>query len=311
MESPVRKEAKPTKESRVLLVQLVSKALLVLLVLLELMESLVPGVNRVCSDRREMKVPEVSLDPPVPSVCRVCLDPLVRRERTVTWDRWVLLVHLAQGVLRVPVELMVRKVLQAASVRWDLLARRVNKVRLETRDPLESLELGDLKARGERRARPDPLELPDLLVLKDPPEMTVQRVTLVLSDSLETPALLESPVSLALTENRERRERMVKPVSRDHRVLLEKPAHLDHLAREDLQAPPVQRAGKERRALRARLELRVRQVKQDQWAPRDHPESPVQRVSVESPALSVNKGCRAPQDKTVHLVPWVLLVFLV
>lgn len=35
------------------------------------MENLVPEVSRVCLDRREMKVPEVSLDLPVPSVCRL------------------------------------------------------------------------------------------------------------------------------------------------------------------------------------------------------------------------------------------------
>lgn len=34
------------------------------------MESLDPEVSRVCLDRREMKVPEVSLDPLVPLDCR-------------------------------------------------------------------------------------------------------------------------------------------------------------------------------------------------------------------------------------------------
>lgn len=36
----------------------------------EAMESPVLEVSRVCLDRREMKVPEVSLDPLVPSVFR-------------------------------------------------------------------------------------------------------------------------------------------------------------------------------------------------------------------------------------------------
>ena len=36
----------------------------------------------------------------------------------------------------------------------------------------------DLKAREERKERPAPLELLDLLVPKDPLEMTVQRATL-------------------------------------------------------------------------------------------------------------------------------------
>lgn len=37
----------------------------------ELMENLGPEVSRGCLDRREMKVPEVSLDPLVPLVCRL------------------------------------------------------------------------------------------------------------------------------------------------------------------------------------------------------------------------------------------------
>lgn len=43
----------------------------VFFILRELMESLVPEVSRVCLDRREMKAPEVSLDPLVPSACRL------------------------------------------------------------------------------------------------------------------------------------------------------------------------------------------------------------------------------------------------
>lgn len=46
----------------------------------EAMESLVLEVSRVCLDRRETKVPEVSLDPLDPSACRwvdslVCVNP--------------------------------------------------------------------------------------------------------------------------------------------------------------------------------------------------------------------------------------------
>ncbi|KAG7216742.1 hypothetical protein INR49_021125 [Caranx melampygus] len=276
---------------------------------LELMESLVPEVSRVCSDRREMKVPEVSLDLLVPSVCRGFLDPLVKRERTVMSAPWALLVPLVPEVLRVQVELMVHKVLQAVWAPWDLWVRRVNKVRPETQDPLESLALGDPKGREERKERLDPQELLDPLVPKDPLEMTVQRVTPVLSDSLEILVLLESQVLLALMGNQERRERMERPVSLDLQVHQEKLAHLDHLAREDLRGLQVQRAGKERRALRVRPVQRVQQVKQDLSGPRDLQESPVQRVYVESLAPSVNKDCQAPQDKTVHLVLWAHLVF--
>lgn len=91
-----------------------------LLVLLGVMESLVPGVNRACLDRREMKVPEVSLDLLVLSVCRVSQDLLVKRGRMVMLDPWALLVHLVPEVLRVLVEPMVHKVLQVVWAPWDL-----------------------------------------------------------------------------------------------------------------------------------------------------------------------------------------------
>lgn len=120
LESPVRKEVKPTRENRVLLVHLVSKALLVPQVQLEQMESPVPEVSRGCLDRREMKVPEDSLDPRVPLVCRDFLDPLVRKERQEMLAPWALLVHLVPEVLRVQVELMVLKVLQVVSAPWAL-----------------------------------------------------------------------------------------------------------------------------------------------------------------------------------------------
>lgn len=111
-------------------------------------------------------------------------------------------------------------------------------------------------------------------------------------------------------ENQERKERMERLANRDLQVHQEKPAHLDHLAREDLRGLLVQRAGKERRALRVSQVWRVQQVKQDQLAPRDLQENLVQRVCVESLALLVNKECPAPQDKMAHQVLWVLPVFL-
>ncbi|KAA8580958.1 hypothetical protein FQN60_013916 [Etheostoma spectabile] len=233
------------------------------------------------------------------------LDLLVKRERTVTLAPWALLVPLVPEVLRVLVELMDHKALQVVWAPWDPWVRRVNKGRPETQDHPERLELGDLKAKEERKERLDPLELLDLLVLKDPLEMTVQRATLVLLDSLETLVLLVSQVLLALMENQERRERMGKLVSRVLQVHQEKLAHRDHLAREDLRGLLVQRADKERRALRVRQVPRVQQEKRDQLDPRDLQESLVQRVCVGSLALSVNKDCPAPQDKMVHPAPWL------
>lgn len=202
-------------------------------VLLEVMESLVPEVSRVCLDRREMKVPEVSLGLLVPLVCRGFLGLLVRRERTVMLAPWALPVPLVPEVLRVLVELMVPKALQVVWAPWDQLARRANKVRPETQDNPERLELGGLKAREERKESLAPLDLLDLPVPKDPLEMTVQRATLVLLDSQETLVLLEKPVSLELMENQERKEMMGRLDRRDLQVHQENLAHLDHLAKED------------------------------------------------------------------------------
>lgn len=97
-------------------------------------------------------------------------------------------------------------------------------------------------------------------------------------------------------------------VSRDHQAHQEKLDHPDHLAREDPRELLEQRAGKERRALRVKPALRVQQVKLDQSDLKDLQESPDLRVYEESPALWENKDCPEPQDRTVHLVPWVLLV---
>lgn len=74
-------------------------------------------------------------------------------------------------------------------------------------------------------------------------------------------------------EKQERRERMESPVSRDLQAHQERLDHPDHLAREDPRELLEQRAGKERRALRAKLALRVQQVKPDQSDLRDLQES--------------------------------------
>lgn len=309
LESPVRKEAKPTRENRVLLVPLVSKVPSGPRVPLDLMESLVPEVSRVCLGRREMKAPEVSPDPRVPSVCRGFLDLLVRRERMVTWAPWALMVLPVPEVLRVRVELMVHKALQVVLAPWDQWARRVNKGRPGTQGHKGRLEPGDLKVSEGRKERLAPLEVLDLRVPKDHLEMTVQRATLDPLDSLETLVHLESQVLLALMERPERKERMGRPVKRDLQVHQEKLAHLDHLAREGLWGLLVQRAGKERRAPRVRPVPRVQQAKPDRLDHRDLQESPARRVCVESLVLSVNKDCPALQDKMAPLVPWVLLVF--
>lgn len=177
--------------------------------------------------------------------------------------------------------------------------------RLGTQDPLESLALEVLKEREERRERRDHLELQDPPVPRDPLEKTVLRVTLDLLVSLETLVHPESLALLVLTEGRERKEKTVNLANLDPLVHREKPAHLDPLAREDPPELLEQRADKEKRAPRVRLELRAPLVRPAPWDPRDPLESPAQRAYVESLALSVNKDFLAPPDKMVHLDLWV------
>lgn len=110
-ENQARKEAKVTKANMVHQVHLVFRELLELLDLLELMVNRVLVDSRVCLDRREMKDPEAFLDLPVPSVCRVFLDHLVRKEKMEMLVLWVPLAHLVPEVLKVLLVLMVHKVL--------------------------------------------------------------------------------------------------------------------------------------------------------------------------------------------------------
>jgi len=310
LESPVRREARLTKENRVLPVRLVCKVLLVHRVLLEEMESPVPGVSRGCLGRRETRAPEVSPDHQVPSVCRVFLDPQARRERTVTLVLWVLPVHLAPEAPRVPAEPTAHKDLPVAWAVWDLWARRESKVRPATLDHLESPEPEDLKAREETREKLDrPVRL-DPPAPKDPPETTVPRATLDPLASLEILAPLARPASLVLTEDLERRARMVNPVNLGLPVHQEKPDPQDHQAREDPREQLVQRADKERRAPRVSQVQRDRRAKPAQSDPRGLQGSPAQKVYAEYPDLLVNKDCLELQDRTAHLDPWVLPVSL-
>lgn len=90
-----RKEAKGTKESRVLPGLQVLKAPSDSRVPLELTASQGLGASRAFLGRKVMKVPEVSLDPPGQWGCRVCQDLRVRRVRQETWARWAPQVPLA------------------------------------------------------------------------------------------------------------------------------------------------------------------------------------------------------------------------
>lgn len=305
LENLVRREAKPTRENRVLLAQLVYRDLLEHLDLLGATESPVRGASRACSDRREMKVPEVSLEPLVPLVCRVFLVPQGRRGKMATLVRWALLVRQVQEVPRVLVELMAPKVLPGVLVPWEVWGRRGKTVRLETLDPLENLALEGLKEREVTRERRGHLELQGPRGPKGPLEMTDPRETLDQLVSQEILVLPVSPVLRVLTEAREKREKMANLVKLVPLVHLERQAHLDHLAREDLQEPRVQRAGKERRAPRVRLELRDHQVKRAPSGPRAPQGSQAQKVYEESLALSVNKDFLALPDKMALLDPWV------
>lgn len=194
-----RREAKETRVNLVHQAQAVFRVWSELLVQLAVMESLDQEDSRVCLARKETKDPE---DSPVcqdPSDCRVCQALPVRRERMETSERWVHLVLLAPEVLRVTAEPAVHKVLPVALVEWEVLVRREKLVRLATRDHMESLVSQAPEERLARREKPAHPELLDPPVVADPLEMTVPRVTLVLSASQETLVPPVSPVLLALT----------------------------------------------------------------------------------------------------------------
>lgn len=167
-----------------------------LLVQLAVMVSLDREDSRVCLARKEMKDPEDSLVYQDPSDCRVCPAPQVRRERMEMSEQWVHLVLLAPEVLRVPAEPMVHKVLLVVLVQWEESVRREKMVKLATQDHLESLVSEAQEERLVRREKLVHPELLDLLVLVDPLEMMVPRVTLVLSASQETLVPLVSQVLL-------------------------------------------------------------------------------------------------------------------
>lgn len=193
-----RKEAKETRVNLVHLAQVVFRVWSELLVQLAVTARLDQEDSRACLAKKETKDPE---DSPVyqdPSGCRVCQAPPVRRERTETWGRWVHQVLLVQEALRVPAEPVVHKALLVALVQWEELVRREKPVRLATRDHLESLVSEAPEERPVRREKPAHLELPDPPVAADPLEMTVPRVTLVLSASQETLVPLVSLVLLVL-----------------------------------------------------------------------------------------------------------------
>lgn len=107
-----KREARQTRENKVLLVQPVSRVWSERQVQPVVMVRRDLEVSKACLARREMKAPE---DSPVyldPSDCRDYQALQVRRERMVTSAQWVHLVLQAPEAPRVPVEPMVHLDLQ-------------------------------------------------------------------------------------------------------------------------------------------------------------------------------------------------------
>lgn len=222
-ESRARRVAKERKASRVPLVLLVHKVPSVNLVHLERTESPDPEVSRVCSVRKETKVPEASPDLQVPSASRGCQDLQARRERLVTWVRWVHLVLPDPEALLDHREQMDPKDPQVVSVTLELLERRVTLVKQESPDCRETSALRVQEASEERRESLVPLAPLDRPVQKVHLEMTVPKAALaqVVSPEILAPlASLALLVWMELLVTREMTERLASRVLLDPLVKL-------------------------------------------------------------------------------------------
>lgn len=298
---PDRREAKETTGNLVHQAQAVFRVWSELLVQLAVMVSLDQEDSRVCLDRKETREPE---DSPVyqdPSDSRDCPALLVRRERMETLEQWVHMVLLAPEALRVQAEPMVLKVLLVVLVQWEVLVRREKAVKLATQDHMESLVSEDPEENLVRREKLAHLELLDPPVPADPLEMTVPRVTLVLSASQETLVPLESLVLLVLTVYQVTKGTMemlgnlalqVRPVRLEYQDLQAKGVLLDQ---------QVRRADKEKRDQREKLVPRVLMGKLDLWDLRGLLENLVLRDCVEFLVLLVSKDCLVLLVKTALL----------
>lgn len=242
-----RKEARGTRASRVLLGRRVLKAPSDSQALREQMGNLALVDSRACSDRKEMKVQEVSQDLQDQWDYRVCQDLQARRVRRETWARWALLVH--QGP-EDPLELQVlmghRVLLEelATLARWE---KRESLVKLESLAFQEKEVPRDLKEKEGRRERLGLLVLLDLLDPKALLEMMVPKAAPALWAFPEILVPLESQAPQVKMDHLVTKGMMVNLDRRDPRALLESLVHLGLQERGVPQAPQALKAGKGRK----------------------------------------------------------------
>lgn len=307
LESLAKKGVKETKESMVPLDLLAPKDQLEPQDSLELTESLDPEASRVCSVRRETKVPEVSPDLPGPSDSRAYLAPRERKERPETLVRWAHPVPPAPEAPPDPRELMAPRGPLVGLGTPALWERRVTQVKQENQDFRENLDHQVLEESEERRERRALLVLVDLPVLKAPPETMAPKEARVPAVSLVIQAPLEKLVRLAwmdLLEIREMMERLVKLVHLDP---LESLVPQVPLEREDLLELTDPKEDKERRAPRESRAWRVHQGRQVQLAPRGPQASRALKASGASLVQWENKVFLVPPAQTDLQDLWVLL----
>lgn len=252
-ESQGRREARATKASRVLLGLPVLKARLDSQALREQMVNLALVDSRACLGRKEMKVQEVSQDPPGQWDCRVCQDLQEKRARQETWARWALLVHQAPEdplELQVPMD---HRVLLEGLATLVQSEKRENLVKLEILAFQEKEVPWDLKEKEGRRERLAPLVLLDPLDPKALLEMMAPKAALALWAFLEILVPLESQAPQVKTAHLVTKGTMVNLGRRGPRALLVNLVHLGLQERGVPQALQALKAGRGRKEPREKL----------------------------------------------------------
>lgn len=305
-----RREAKVTKENRVLPVPPVLRVPSANQVQLERMGS--PGLedNKASLVRKETKDPEVSLARQALLACRVYRDLLERREKRVMLAKWAPRAPQGQGVHLVLLELMGHKDHPVGLEILELLVRRVNQEKQGSLACRESLVLQVLKAREGRRAKQAPPGQQGHQAPKAPQGTTVPRAAQVRLVFLETLGRRVNLAQLARMAHLVIRVMMENLDRRAPLVQLESQALQGHPEKEARLVQQVRKAGRERRGPRVNLVWKGLLGRQAPWAPRDHQENLVQMDCEESPALWVSKDFRVPQAQKDHQARWVHLVYL-
>lgn len=302
--NPDKKAARVTKEKMVLLAPQAFRVPSAPLELREVTGSQGPEASRGCLDRKGMREQEVSLDPLVPSVFRVCQAHPAKKVKMEMSVPWVHPVPQAQEVPKVPTELMDHKDLRDPLVPWVVSETRVNLEKQETQGRPGKQARGAPKENEERKGKrglPARLDLP---APKGHQGTTAPRATRVLSVFLEIPVLPGSRALRVKMASAVTRARMETPGSRVPPAPPVRQARQVLQGREVLQELQVQRDGKGKRAPRGKQGPKVQPGKLAQWVLRALLGSRDQKASGASPGLWENKVSPELQAKTGRPVPW-------